>query len=58
VRRRLDAGEELFVVDLRSAFDYATDPRTLPGARRIAAEEIAARHHGIPRDRDVVLYCT
>jgi rhodanese-related sulfurtransferase len=30
----------------------------IPGALRIAMEEIEARHGEIPRDRDVVLYCS
>ena len=58
VRRRLDAGEDLVVIDLRGALDFASDPRTLPGARRIPAEELPSRAAEIPRDRDVVLYCT
>jgi rhodanese-related sulfurtransferase len=30
----------------------------IPGALRIAMEEIEERHGEIPRDRDVVLYCS
>jgi membrane protein DedA with SNARE-associated domain len=58
VHRRIEAGEDLFIVDLRNELDHATDPRRIPGARRIPAEELAAHHDGIPRDRDVILYCT
>jgi rhodanese-related sulfurtransferase len=58
VRRRLDAGEPIFIVDLRSDLDFASDPRTLPGAVRVTAEALPARVAEIPRDRDVVLYCT
>jgi membrane protein DedA with SNARE-associated domain len=58
VARRLAAKEPLFIVDLRQNLDFAADPRTLPGARRISVEELESRHVEIPRDRDVVLYCT
>ena len=58
VMRQLAANEPLFIVDLRQNLDYSTDPRTLPGARRISVEEFENRHVEIPRDRDVVLYCT
>jgi len=58
VRRRLDAGDEMLVVDLRSALDFAADPRTLPGARRIPAEEFLLHVGSLPRDRDIVLFCT
>lgn len=47
-----------FIVDLRHPLDYLPDPRVLPGSIRIGPGEIAQRHHEIPRDRDVVLYCT
>lgn len=58
VARRLAAKEPMFIVDLRQNLDFAADPRTLPGARRISVEELESRHVEIPRDQDVVLYCT
>jgi membrane protein DedA with SNARE-associated domain len=51
-------GADVFVVDLRHAVDFDADPHTVPGALRLTAEEIESRHVEIPRDRDVVLYCT
>jgi membrane protein DedA with SNARE-associated domain len=54
----LQADAAPFVVDLRHAADFAADPRTVPGALRLTPEQIEARHVEIPRDRDVVLYCT
>ena len=47
-----------FIVDLRHPLDYLPDPRVLPGAIRISPGEIAAQSEVIPRDRDVILYCT
>ncbi|HEU4370125.1 MAG TPA: VTT domain-containing protein [Methylomirabilota bacterium] len=48
----------VLVVDLRSALDVATAPWVIPGALRIAAEDLERRHEEIPRDRDVVVYCS
>jgi membrane protein DedA with SNARE-associated domain len=48
----------LFVVDLRHASDFAVDPDVVPGAVRFDADDLERRHGEIPRDRDVVLYCT
>ena len=48
----------MLVVDLRSALDVAADPHVIPGALRIAAEELERRHAEIPRDQDVVVYCS
>jgi membrane protein DedA with SNARE-associated domain/rhodanese-related sulfurtransferase len=47
-----------FIVDLRHPLDYKPDPRVLPGALRIGPNEIRQHSEIIPRDRDVVLYCT
>jgi rhodanese-related sulfurtransferase len=45
-------------VDLRQPIDVEAFPKLIPGALRIAMEEIEERHLEIPRDRDVVLYCS
>lgn len=58
LKRRMDAGEEVVVVDLRGALDFELDPQRVPGALRVSAEELQARHAEIPRGREVVLYCT
>ena len=47
-----------FIVDLRHPLDYLPDPRVLPGALRIGPTELAAHADMLPRDRDVILYCT
>lgn len=58
LHRRLSAAEPLFLVDLRHAIDFESEPRVIPGALRLPAEQIDQLHGAIPRDRDVVLYCT
>ncbi len=59
LKRRIDAGDEsVTIIDTRSALDASVMPFGIPGALRIPAEEIDRRHHELPRDRDVVLYCT
>ena len=55
---KLTAGETISIVDLRQPMDVAAFPQMIPGALRIAMEEIEERHGEIPRDRDVVLYCS
>ena len=58
LRRKLDAGEPVAIVDLRHRLEFEADPRTLPGALRLDIGDLEQRHSEIPRDRDVVLYCT
>jgi len=50
--------DQPYIVDLRHPLDYLPDPRVLPGAVRIGPTELAAHAERIPRDRDVILYCT
>ncbi|MDP9039663.1 MAG: VTT domain-containing protein [Acidobacteriota bacterium] len=47
-----------YIVDLRHPLDYLPDPRVLPGAVRIGPADLARHANRIPRDRDVILYCT
>jgi membrane protein DedA with SNARE-associated domain/rhodanese-related sulfurtransferase len=58
LKRQLDAGEEVFIVDLRHPLELLTDPFTLPSAIHFVPETLAARHQEIPRDRDIVLFCS
>jgi membrane protein DedA with SNARE-associated domain/rhodanese-related sulfurtransferase len=58
LKRWLDAGQPVFIVDLRHPLELLPDPYTLPGAVHFSPDSLAARQSEIPRDRDVVLYCT
>jgi membrane protein DedA with SNARE-associated domain/rhodanese-related sulfurtransferase len=58
LKRQLDAGEPVFIVDLRHPLEILPDPFTLPGAIHFSPEALALRHVEIPRDRDIVLFCT
>jgi membrane protein DedA with SNARE-associated domain len=55
---KLTAGETVSIVDLRQPIDIEAFPQMIPGALRIGMEEIEHRHGEIPRDCDVVLYCS
>jgi membrane protein DedA with SNARE-associated domain len=56
LRERLKAGEELVIVDLRSRL--AEESPLIPGAIRVPAEELVARSREIPRDREIILFCS
>jgi membrane protein DedA with SNARE-associated domain/rhodanese-related sulfurtransferase len=58
LKRQLDAGEAVYIVDLRHPLELLPDPFTLPGAVHFSPDALTARQQEIPRDRDVVLYCT
>jgi hypothetical protein len=56
LRDRLDAGEDLMIVDLRTRLDEHRS--TISGAVRISAEDLTSGVQAIPRDRDIILLCS
>jgi membrane protein DedA with SNARE-associated domain len=54
----IERGQTPYIVDLRHPLDMLSDPRLLPGAIRMTPEELWLRHSQIPRDREIILYCT
>jgi membrane protein DedA with SNARE-associated domain len=58
LKQKIDAGEELVIVDLRHSLDFEADPHTIPGAFRMDAKDLEEKDDRLPRDRDVILYCT
>jgi membrane protein DedA with SNARE-associated domain len=56
LQKRITAGEKLFIVDLRNRL--VEEPTLIPGAVRMLPEELAARAQEIPRDHEIVLFCT
>ena len=58
LKRRLDVGDVLVIVDLRTKLDLETDPYGIPGARWITPEVLRDPHHQpIPKGSEIVFYC-
>jgi len=58
LKRKLAAGEDVVILDLRGALDVAETPFAIPGSRWLPAETLDERLAEIPRDRELVLYCS
>jgi len=56
VMQKIGAGDKLAIVDLRNAVEQRG--AKLPGALLFRFSELDERHTEIPRDRDIILYCT
>jgi membrane protein DedA with SNARE-associated domain len=56
LREKLEAGEEVVVVDVRSLLESEDD--AVPGALRIPLEDLETRNLDIPRARDIILFCS
>jgi len=58
LHQQLESGENPIILDLRSAAELERDPSLIRGARHMTMEELKLRQHEIPRDRDIILYCS
>lgn len=57
LKRKLDAGEDIAIIDVRHSLDFEADPYIIPGALRIPSEQLESNPE-VPRDREVVVYCS
>jgi rhodanese-related sulfurtransferase len=58
LRQRQEAGENLLILDLRSHDELQQNPLLIRGALHMSMDEVQVRQHEIPRDRDIILYCS
>ncbi|HTP63482.1 MAG TPA: DedA family protein/thiosulfate sulfurtransferase GlpE [Burkholderiales bacterium] len=56
--RLMDAGAAPVVVDVRSQTARALNPRRIPGARHVPLRAVDQHAADLPRDREIILYCT
>ncbi len=55
---KLDRGDNVLIIDVRSSGAYAASTVKLPGDVRIAPDEIIGRVGEIPMGAEIVTYCT
>ena len=58
LKQRLDAGEDVAIIDLRTPLEVAAMPYAIPGSRWLAFDAIDPAEVGRLRGRELVLYCT
>ncbi len=56
--RLMDAGHAPVVVDVRTSTARAMQPQRIPGALHVTLKSIDAHVQDLPRDREIVLYCS
>ena len=54
----LASQRELLLFDVRQPLDLLAYPELIPGARRIPPKEVLEKPSLIPKEKDVVVYCT
>lgn len=58
LKRRLDANEDVIVVDLRHSLEFDAEPQTISGAVHMDPADLEEAIEVIPRDREIVLFCS
>ncbi|HYL88351.1 MAG TPA: DedA family protein/thiosulfate sulfurtransferase GlpE [Burkholderiales bacterium] len=58
LRSLIQGGRQPVVVDVRSEVARKADGRFIPGALMMGVDEIDARLRELPKDRDIIFYCT
>jgi len=56
--RLIDAGLKPVIVDVRSPTARALEPRRIPGALHVPLHAVDHHVKDLPRDREIILYCT
>jgi membrane protein DedA with SNARE-associated domain/rhodanese-related sulfurtransferase len=54
----MEAGEQPIVVDVRSPTARTLEPRWIPGAIHVPVDDVSRHLAELPRDREIVVYCT
>jgi membrane protein DedA with SNARE-associated domain/rhodanese-related sulfurtransferase len=54
----LDSGAAPLIVDVRSQTAQSLEPRRIPGALHVPVQDMESHIKELPRDREIVLYCT
>jgi hypothetical protein len=57
LKKRLDRGDPVTILDVRQQNAFEADPRRLPGAVVMRPDDVAQRWSELPPERDVVAYC-
>lgn len=58
LKRRMDAGEDFTVIDVRNPAAWADADTVIPGAIRVPFDEFEKQLSRIPKNRPIVAYCT
>jgi membrane protein DedA with SNARE-associated domain/rhodanese-related sulfurtransferase len=58
LHQKQEAGENLVILDLRSHGELEQNPSLIRGALHMSLDEVPLRLQEIPRDRDIILYCS
>jgi hypothetical protein len=58
LKAKMDKGEDIVIVDVRAGREYADSKIRIRGAIRIPIVQLEVRSNELPRDKEIITYCT
>jgi membrane protein DedA with SNARE-associated domain len=58
LQEKIASDNGIVVIDLRNSLEYSDSTQMLPGAHRIAPSDFEMIIDSLPKDKEIVLYCT
>jgi membrane protein DedA with SNARE-associated domain/rhodanese-related sulfurtransferase len=58
LKSKMDANEDILILDMRNHLDLALDPVRIPGAFHVLPEHVQFQPEDVTPNRNIVLYCT
>jgi hypothetical protein len=58
LKAKMDRGEDITIIDVRSADDFERSKVKIKGAIRISIVKLADKSAELPRDKEIITYCT
>lgn len=57
LKDKMDRGDRIVILDVRTAEDYSTSPNKIRGAIRIPLDQLKSRYTELPAAAEIVTYC-
>jgi hypothetical protein len=57
LKAKMDRGEKIIILDVRSGDDYEHSKSKIAGSIRIALDQLPARYQELPAESEIVAYC-
>ena len=58
LRAKMEKGEDIIVLDVRTGMSYKGSDIKIKGAMRIPPDAIDMRYKELPPDKEIITYCT
>lgn len=58
LRAKMEKGEDIIVLDVRTGMSYKGSDIKIKGAMRIPPDAIDMRYKELPLDKEIITYCT